>query len=151
MKRILLILACICTLTGCSLDDDGASLSFSLAEITDAQMPEYFETGEVYSFPISYIPDDGCEQFYGFDIDREINGNVRHVYVFAVTAKYLDRTNCDDATEQERDLRDIVITGDENTEYVFHFWTGEENDEAQYLEITVPVGEPDETEEPTQE
>ncbi|MCL6217148.1 hypothetical protein [Zunongwangia pacifica] len=147
MKRIVLILACIYTLTGCSLDDDGASLSLSLAKITDAQMPDYFETGEVYNFPISYMPSNGCEEFYGFDVNREINGNVRHIYVFAVTARYLDRTDCDDPTEQEKELKNIVITGDENTEYVFHFWIGEENDEAQYLDITVPVGEPEATEE----
>ena len=151
MKRILLILACISTLTGCSIDDDAASLSLSLAEITDAQMPDYFETGEVYNFPINYMPANGCEQFYGFDINREINGNVRDIYVFAVTARYLDRTDCDEATEQERTLKDIVITGNENTEYIFHFWIGEENEEAKYLDITVPVGKPEENEEPTQE
>ena len=77
MKRIVLILACICTLSGCSIDDDGSSLSLSLAEITDAQLPDYFETGEIYNFPINYMPANGCEQFYGFDINREINGNVR--------------------------------------------------------------------------
>ena len=52
MKRIVLILACICTLSGCSIDDDGSSLSLSLAEITDAQLPDYFETGEIYNFPL---------------------------------------------------------------------------------------------------
>lgn len=148
MKRIVLILACISTLTGCSIDDDGASLSLSLAEITDAQMPDYFETGEVYNFPISYMPASGCEEFYGFDVNREINGNVRDIYVFAVTARYLDRIDCDEATERERTLKDIIITGNDNTEYNFHFWIGEENDEAKYLNITVPVGKPEETEEP---
>ena len=151
MKRILLILACISTLTGCSIDDDAASLSLSLAEITDAQMPDYFETGEVYNFPISYMPANGCEEFYGFDMKREINGNVRDIYVFAVTARYLDRTGCDKPTEQERTLKNIVITGNNDTEYIFHFWIGEENDEAKYLDISVPVGKPEETEEPTEE
>lgn len=141
MKKIIILLVSILSCYACDIDDDGPTLIYNLAPITGADFPEYFTTGEIYDFPITFTKNNSCVFFAGYDFNREINGNTRDIYIYAITQKVEKATCKTEVVEETQDLEQITITGSEGTEYIFHLWKGknEETQTDEYLEIRVPV------------
>ncbi|WP_417884663.1 hypothetical protein [Zunongwangia sp.] len=141
MKKIIILLIGVFSLYACEIEDDGPTLIYNFAPITGADFPEHFTTGEIYDFPVTFIKNNSCSAFAGFDISREINGNTRDIYIYAVT-KEAESAGCKtEVTEETQVLQQITITGSNETEYTFHLWEGvsEETGKNSYLEIKIPV------------
>ncbi|AOW21035.1 lipoprotein [Urechidicola croceus] len=137
MKRYILILVAILSLSSCSLDDDSDSLSFypTLVAIDDAVVPEEFQLGESYEITIDYTLPNACYSFN--DIYYEYDQNTR---IVAVRVLVTNDTSCTQATIEEQYTFTVQVTQTEP--YVFKFWQGEDNQgNNQYLIVEVPVVE----------
>lgn len=147
MKKLVFLFAVTFGLMSCSLDDDGPNRILEFAEITEVDMPEYFETGETYDIGVTYLLPSACHTFNGFDARQSQNQEDPEIFVGVVTSYDANQTQCnedDDDLSEEKTLRDVTINGEVGTVYTFYFLIGEdENGEEEYITIEVPVIDPD--------
>ncbi|MEW2920712.1 hypothetical protein AB1A65_04535 [Muricauda sp. ANG21] len=132
----LIFLVAVFSFSSCDLDDDTPNFYFVSLAVTEVDMPESFELNETYDIDVTYVRNDGCTFFEGFDVvktgqtDRE---------VLVVGSRLTDEDlACTQAVEEVVATMQfkVIFTG----EYHFKFYAGkDENDEAIYLEYDVPV------------
>ncbi|HSP11303.1 MAG TPA: hypothetical protein VLO29_02150 [Salegentibacter sp.] len=151
MKRLAFLLMISVSLVGCSLDDDGPNRLLEFAEITEAELPEYFETGESYDIVVTYLLPSACHAYNGFDARQGQGENSNEIFIGVVTSYDANQTECnkeEDDLSREATLRDVTITGEVGTVYTFKFWTGQDSSgETQYYTVEVPVVDPDDLDE----
>lgn len=144
MKKIALILLAIVTLNSCTINDDnGPSIDFEAAEITENTLPDEFERGKNYTITVTYMLPSQCHSFAGIDARRASNtgDGRREIYVAAVSSFSIN-SNCDDSVEGSTGTSTFSIQIDESEDYKFYFWTGiDAADDPVYDEVTVPVVE----------
>jgi len=129
----LLFLAAL-TFLGCSLDDD-ENFHFVAFPITSVEMPETFAINETYEIKVTYTRASDCAYFEGFDVVKE-DQTTRNVA--AIGSMLSDSEDCQEVLQEVETSFNFIVLYDQN--YLFKFYTGEdENGEAQYLEIEVPV------------
>lgn len=151
MKRIALLMILALSLYSCSSDDDGPNVNYAFAEITEADLPDFFETGEVYELDITYELPNACHTFATFDFNEyadEENDSTYVIEIAAITSYDANLTECDEEGElsQTKSIREISISSENYNNYQFKFLTGvDENGEGEFLIIDVPVGEPEPT------
>jgi hypothetical protein len=140
MRKKLILLALIMAFlnNGCSIVDDDVNFHFTALEIIDAKLPESFDFNQTYEILVNYIKPDSCTNYEGFDVVKD-SLTVRNVVAIGSV-----RTDTDDCTvesiQQSASFNFKVIYTDP---YTFKFYTGDNNEgEAQYLEIVVPVNNP---------
>lgn len=144
MKKFALLLMFVFTLIGCEVNDDGQDSIQVLVEVTDADLPDFFEKGKVYQIDVTYLLPDACHTALGLQAVRGAaqGDESREIYVAGVASRPANETDC---TLQDEDLARegaFTLRIDEDEPYTFYLWTGlDENDENVYTEITVPVGE----------
>lgn len=154
MKKLfafVLLAVGLVSFTSCDMDDDGPSIAYELAEITGADLPEYFEFDETYEINVDYLLPSACHTFEGFEGNQgenEEDETIFEYYIQTVTSYDPALADCD---EEDDDLSktselfdDFEIESEDYTVYRFNFLTGYDNDgEPEFLTIDVPVGAPD--------
>ena len=146
MKKLSLLLICALAFVGCDVEDDETYRSFQRSEVTDTNLPEYFEEGEIFQVDVSYLLPSACHLPAGLEVNRGAGtgDERRDIYITGVSSYESDMTECD---EEEEDLSaegSFRLRIDEDEPFTFYLWTGvDEDDEFQYTIIEVPVGAPD--------
>lgn len=147
MKKLAFLLLITFSLVGCTLEDDGPNRLLEFAEITNADLPEYFERGESYDIVVTYLLPSACHAFNGFDARQGQGANSNEIFIGVVTSYDANQTECnkeEDNLSREATLRDVTITGEVGTVYIFKFWAGQDSSgETQYYIVEVPVEDPD--------
>lgn len=154
MKKIVafvLLAVGLLSFTSCDLDDDGPSIAYEMAEVTGADLPEYFEFEESYEINVDYMLPSACHTFEGFEGNQgenEEDETIFEYYIQAVTSYDPSLTDCneedDDLNKTSKLFEDFEIESEDYTVYRFNFLTGYDNDgDPEFLTIDVPVGAPD--------
>tara|TARA_R110000796_G_scaffold183498_2_gene300087 strand:+ start:189272 stop:189688 length:417 start_codon:yes stop_codon:yes gene_type:complete len=129
-----LLFLAVLTFSGCSLDDD-ENFHFVAFPITSVQMPDTFDLNQTYEIKVTYERDSDCSYFEGFDVIKE-DKTIRNVA--AIGSMLSDSDDCQEVLQEVETSFNFIVLYDEP--YLFKFYTGEdENGEAEYLEIEVPV------------
>ncbi|MEO0572028.1 MAG: hypothetical protein AAF039_10020 [Bacteroidota bacterium] len=136
MKRIFataLVLLCGLVFYNCELDT-GENFHFVSMEITEADVPDFFELGGSHNVEVNFTRPDDCTFFQGFDVFFEENGRTTVVAIGSVL------TDEDCALSEESLTGVLTITAEDVDFYTLRFFTGEDADgNLQYLEYQVPV------------
>ena len=150
MKKLALLFLCVITLNSCSVNDDGSTVLSTLAEVSEYDLPEYFEKGKSYKVPLSFLLPDLCHQAVGLQRSRgkDFGDERRDIYVAGVVSYNAEQTDCTLEPEDDSDLvvtSEFTISIDEDEPYTFYFWTGLDSTGENIFEtVEVPVGIPDE-------
>lgn len=149
MKRIALLMILAVSLYSCSSDDDGPNVNYAFAEITEADLPDFFETGETYKLDVTYELPNACHTFATFDSNEyadEENDSTYVIEIYALTSYDANLTECTEEGElsETKSTGDLNISSEDYNNYQFKFLTGvDENEDGEFLIIDVPVGEPE--------
>lgn len=74
MKKIVLFILFITTLTGCSVDNDNQdSYSFEVLPVDSYTLPEKFILGNTYEIKLKYQRPTECHLFQGIYYDKNLN------------------------------------------------------------------------------
>jgi hypothetical protein len=141
MKKLILLFACVSLFVSCDVDDD-PNLVLVPAEVVDIDLPDSFEQGKSYLLEVSYLLPNACHTPSGLQVTRgsETGEERRDIYVVGVAAveEGFDCTLPANNLETYGSFRIII---DEDDPFTFYLWTGvDENDEAIYTQVVVPVG-----------
>jgi hypothetical protein len=147
MKKLMFLVLLGLFMTSCSTDDNVPSVEYGLAPITDYDLPEFFEAGKSYDLKLTYQLPSTCHTFYSFDGGREDESS-QEIFIYAITAKHLDATNCDtedpDLTK-EGTIRNFMVSANisEDEVFIFKLWTGKDAEgNPIFTDVEIPVGEP---------
>lgn len=134
MKRYILILLTIISLSACSPDNDGdLNYHFEYVPITEVDVPSEFTLGETYEIRVNYTLPNGCFNFYRYDYIYDATS--RRIGTIAIVN---NDTNCTQATIEGEYT--ISVEARQSEPYVFMFWQGTDNQGIdQYLIVEVPV------------
>jgi hypothetical protein len=116
------------------------------AEITEHDLPAYFEEGETYKINISYLLPDACHTGLGLQVGRggDMGDAYRDIYVAGFASYRSDLVECDEEDEDLEKESHFSIRINDDEPYTFYLWTGvDEDDENIYTEVVVPVGIPE--------
>ena len=141
MKRLYFLLFCIVFVLGsCSFNDDGVNFHYIPLEIVNADVPESFEFGRTYTISVDILRPDDCTLTDSFDIRRFATDstNVRTVTAIGIL---LDKDDCTAVDQEIQDSFEFEVRY--TNPYIFRFYSGaDENGDPQFLEIEVPVNDP---------
>ena len=144
MKKLVIILLSIVTLSSCSInDDDSPEIEYELAAITGNDLPDTFELGESYTITLNYLLPSQCHSFAALDARRASNSGDerRQIYVAAVS-NFISNAQCNEDVVGNAGTTTFNILIDETEDYKFYFWTGfDAEDKPIYTEVSVPVTE----------
>ena len=138
-KFILLTLLFVASLSvsSCDLGDDGESYIYVPLKVVSTDLPESFDLNKTYHIKVTYLRPNDCTYFEGFEITKQ---ELTTRNVVPVGAELSDNTGCKDTNDEVDAYFDFIVIYTDT--YHFRFYTGEdENGDAQYLEIDVPVNE----------
>lgn len=140
MKRLyFLVFAFAATLViaSCSLDDGGVNFHYAPLQIVNATVPDTFDFGNTYTINVDILRPDDCTLTDSFDVRRSATDttNIRTVSAIGII---LDKDECAEVNQEIQDSFQFEVRYTEP--YIFRFYTGDnENGDAQFLEIRVPV------------
>lgn len=146
MKKLALLFVCTLIFTSCDIDDDNTRIVPVYAEVTEADLPEFFEEGESYDIDITYVLPDVCHQAAGLDVNRggQTGDARRDIYVAGIATFDANLAECNQEDDDLEVVETFTITIDEEEPYTFYLWQGIDVDnENVFTTIEVPVGEPD--------
>jgi hypothetical protein len=149
MKRLILLFASVLLLVSCDVDDDGPNVAYEFAEITETDLPDYFEMGETYSFDVSYQLPSACHDFYTFQTNQyssEEKDSTLVIEIGALTNYDPNLTECTEegSLSESKTIKGLKINNKQYNNYHFKLLTGgDEDNNAQYLNVEVPVGKPE--------
>lgn len=132
MKKILLILLAIFTVTAC-LDDDSTNFRYEYLPIDDIITPASFTFGKVDSITVKYTLPSGCYSFS--NLYYEYQDTTRIVAINALV-------NLDDACTQStiEGQYKFPVEALQEEDYLFKFYKGKDNDgKSVFQEVVVPV------------
>lgn len=132
---ILIFVACS-LFSSCDLNNDTPNFYFTTLDVVEATFPESFELDQTYDIEVTYLRPNGCTFFEGFDVSKTGDTD-RDVVVIGSVLTDEDAV-CTQAVEEITATLPfrVIFTG----EYHFRFFAGhDENENAVYLEYTVPV------------
>ncbi|WP_394970972.1 hypothetical protein [uncultured Croceitalea sp.] len=123
-------------LSSCSHDGNGTNDSYQTGyiNVTEADLPDEFRYGNVYSIDVTVEIPSSCYSYYD-DFNYVHNGNERLIYPIA----FIDNDiTC--ALSIERTTFTIRLQALQSKPYVFKFYQGiDSNGDKSYLTYTVPV------------
>ncbi len=149
MKKLVLLLGCVFLFSSCEVEDDSPRFISYYSEVSDIDLPAYFEENEQYEIEVTYLLPTECHNPVGLEVSRggTTGENYRKIYVVGVSS--LD-ASLDECTEEGTDIpatASFLLTIDRDEPFTFYLWEGvDENDENIFTEVEVPVGEPEPTE-----
>lgn len=142
MKKFAFLFLSLLMFTACETDDDGPTIAFAAAEITNNDLPEFFEPGETYDIKVTYELPTACHNFEGMQGYKD----EFDVYLQVVTSYDPELAECDQQGSLINDttLDDFKALGEDGDVYTFHFYTGADSTgQAVYETMDVPVGAPE--------
>lgn len=140
MKRLFYLVSSVAIVLGfesCSLDDDGANFHYTPLQIVNAQVPDTFEFGRVYTINVDLLRPDNCTLADRFDVRRSATDstNIRTVSHIGIV---LEKEECAEVAEEISDSFQFEVIYTEP--YIFKFYSGNnENGDAEFIEVQVPV------------
>lgn len=141
MKRLYFLCCAIVVVAisaSCSLDDDQTNFRYIALETVNASLPDTFELGRVYNVDVNLRRPDECTFTERFRVDREFTDSTNIRTVAAIGIVLDSEEECAEANDEIQDTFQFEVLYTEP--YIFRFYTGiDENDEAEFLEIEVPV------------
>lgn len=144
MKKLIFIVVAAVLFAGCSLDSSSEiNTTYAFVPITGNDLPESFEMGKTYEVTVDYQLPSECYAFNTLDARRKGNTTEERtkIYVGAISSVDLS-SNCDDTTEGASGTSKFSIFIDDDQDYIFNFWIGEDSlGSPQYQTVTVPVEE----------
>ena len=150
MKKLILLFVSALVLVSCNTDD-GPSIAYDVALITDADLPEYFEKDETYEINADYTLNSACHKFVTFDGNQGKDEENDSIYVYNISAISSYDPALTECTEESENLsktsklfEDFRVRSEDYTTYRFNFLSGfDSDDKPEYITIDVPVGEPE--------
>ncbi|SHH08032.1 hypothetical protein [Flagellimonas flava] len=133
---LLMLLGVAGLFSGCELDD-GQNFHFTTLSIVDVTLPESFELNKTYDIEVTYVRPDACTFFEGFEVTRTGQTDRDVVVIGSV---FTDEQACAQVIQEVSATFEfqVIYSG----EYHFRFFSGRDtNDNANFLEFTVPVVE----------
>lgn len=134
--KILMIIAMVALmLNACSLDDgDAPIVNYEVIPVVSVELPQAFTFGQTHIIPVTFDFTNSCQEFAGFEVSSNLNERVIRVVAS------VSNSGCEEGVVRiQRDLRFLAAS---NGTYVFKFFSGlDANNEATYLEYTIPVEE----------
>lgn len=140
MKKYLiltLLVAASLSISSCNLGDNGDSYAYVPLKVISTDLPESFEFNKTYHIKVTYLRPNDCTYFEGFEITKPA---LTTRNVVPVGAELTDNEGCKEISEEVDAYFDFIVIYTDT--YHFRFYTGvDENGDAQYLEMDVPVNE----------
>lgn len=166
MKKtsLILFLALSISLISCS-EDDGPSINYQYAKITNHNLPAFIEYSDTYDLKATFELPDACHTFFGFNVvplEDEDDEKTLIFEVLALTSYDPNVTECNeegDLTQTKSifqndfNLSKITSNEDRYNSIRFRFVNGinSATNKYEFLTVDVPVGEPEATpEEPAE-
>ncbi|WBL25621.1 hypothetical protein [Zunongwangia sp. HGR-M22] len=166
MKKLSLLLILAISLISCNSDDDGPSIAYQYARITNHNLPAFIDYEESYDIKATFTLPDACHTFYAFDGKSYENEDEENILVYDIVALTSYDPNVTECTEQTTSLSkteslfrnsfklNTVTQNEDRYDTVrFRFVNGVNTatNEYEFLTVNVPVGEPEPTpEEPAE-
>lgn len=129
----------------CNNDDLGTRLNYSIAEITGAELPESFDSGEIYNIDVHYELANPCHNFVSFNFNEFEDPESESTYVIEVAAITSYDANLTECTQEGElsgtsTIQNISFNNMNYSTYRFKFLTGfGENEVGEFLIIDVPM------------
>lgn len=151
MKKLILLFVGALSFISCEVDE-GINTQMEYVEVSDIDLPEFFEFGEIYNIEVTYILPTACHAGAGIEayLMNENASDRWEIFIAGVTTYDANAGECtgNNTNPERKDTFSLRI--DEEGIYEFHLWTGmDSNNQPVYTIIEVPVGAP--TEEPETE
>ncbi len=144
MKKLLLLALFAFTLQSCELESDDPVWLPELAQVTDIDLPEFFEQGKSYTIDVTYLLPNPCYIPQGINASREAlyGSGRRKIYVAGIAAKKYGEPECQEESDDLEKTGSFKLVIDEDMPYTFFLWTGrDQTGKDLYTEIEVPVEE----------
>ena len=158
MKKTSLILFLVLSISliSCS-EDDGPSINYRYAKITNQNLPAFIEYSETYDLKATFELPDACHTFFGFNVaplEDEDDEKTVIFEVLALTSYDPNVTECNeegDLTQTKSifqndfNLSKITPNEDRYETIKFRFINGVNTvtNKYEYFTVEVPVGEPE--------
>lgn len=142
MKKIALFIMAALLFTSCSIEDDGPRINYEFSEVTNADLPEFFEKGKTYTIDVLYLLPSACHNPAGLEVKRGNSSGAqrRDIYVVGISSYDANQTECNRENEDPEKEGSFSIFIDEDEPYTFYLWSGvDDNMESQYTVVEVPV------------
>lgn len=135
MKKIVLFILFITTLTGCSTDKDNQdSYSFEVLPVDSYTLPEKFILGNTYEIKLKYTRPSECHFFQGIYYDKNLN--VRTIGI--QTAVNTNQVCTQQIPSPSEVSFNFYVTN--NGSYIFKFYKGKDAaGKDLFEEVEVPV------------
>ena len=143
MKRTLIsctaIIAAL-TVFSCDLDDDnGVNFEYTTLRTVNAELPESFDFGRVYTINVDLLRPNECTlaEVETFDVRQTSTDSTNIRTIAAIGIKLEDRI-CAEVVQEFTDSFQFEVRFTDP--YIFRFYTGDDiNGDPEFLEIEVPV------------
>ncbi|MFC4095876.1 hypothetical protein [Euzebyella saccharophila] len=140
MKRLFYLVSSVAVafaIGSCSLDDDGANFHYTPLQIVNAQVPDTFEFGRVYTINVDLLRLNDCMLADRFEVKPSTTDstNVRTVSHIGIE---LEKDACAEIAQEIRDSFQFEVIYTDP--YVFKFYSGDDtNGNPEFIELIVPV------------
>ena len=135
MKKFVLFILFVTTLTGCSIDNDNQdSYSFEVQPVDSYTLPEKFILGNTYEIKLKYTRPSECHFFQGIYYDKNLN-----VRTIGIQTGVNTNQIC---TQQIPAPSEVSFNfyATNTGSYIFKFYKGEDADGKNiFEEVEVPV------------
>ncbi len=141
-KLVLLFCAATLILSSCNIEDDGPRIAAEFAEVTEIDLPEFFEQGKTYQIEVTYLLPSACHTAAGLEAKRGNSEGAarRNIYVAGVSTYDQNVVTCNRESEDLEKTAKFSISIDEDQPYTFYLWTGlNSNLESEFTIIEIPV------------
>jgi len=136
IKKLLLLIILMLTVSSCSLSDDESNLSIETLPIKQAEVPMEFDYGATYKLKVIFDLPSGCHSFY--DLFYQYENTAR---IVAINSVVNTKMACTEVLIEREFEFDVKVT--QQADYIFKFWKGTDNDGNDiFEEIIVPVVTP---------
>lgn len=144
MKKLILLFAVVLFAAGCSLDE-GDNMVIQYSEVSDIDLPEFFEEGKTYEIEVTYLLPSGCHTAAGIDVRR--SGNIgdesRKIYIAGLSNFNADAGECSVPNTNPEKTAKYNLNVTESQPYTFYLWKRvDAANEPVFTIVEVPVGDP---------
>ena len=134
MKKILLFVALMTSLVGCTIDNDKPdTYTFSVLPVESYEVPENFTLGETYEIKLKYQKPTACHLFQGIYYTKDLN--TRTIGIQAAVKD--DQVCTQEVPALSETSFNFMVT---NTgSYIFKFYKGTVDGEDIFEEVEIQV------------
>lgn len=135
MKKFVLLLLAVITVSSCSLEDDGQRYYYEVLPVESFEVPESFVLGQTYEIKVTYKKPSNCHIFNGFYYEKDLNTRI-----IGIQTTVLDNDDCQDLENSEPIAASFDFQVVSNGTYIFKFYKGEDAEGNNiFEEVEIPV------------